>query len=110
VQPFSGFETAAHKRFCVAAGAALPRWKGDGAELYYLDHASRLMAVTVHTRGTELTFEAPRPLFHFQSAPQTWNLYDVSPDGQRFLVNLPLEWSDSSAISIVTDWNRRLKR
>ncbi len=110
VQPFGGFETALHKRFCVAAGAALPRWKGDGTELYYLDLAGRMMAVTVHPDGNELTFEAPRPLFHFQSAPQTWNLYDVSSDGGRFLVNLPFEWSGSSAISIVTGWNRRLKR
>jgi eukaryotic-like serine/threonine-protein kinase len=110
VQPFSGFETSVHKRFCVAAGAALPRWKGDGTEIYYMDLSGRLMAVTVQPRGTELTFDAPRPLFRFQSAPQTWNVYDVSPDGGRFLVNLPLEWSASSAISVVTGWNRRLKR
>ena len=39
----------------------------------------------------------------------TWNLYDVSRDGQRFLVNLPLEWSNSSPITVVTNWTEKLK-
>jgi hypothetical protein len=29
--------------------------------------------------------------------PKSWNLYDVTPDGQRFSVNIPLEWTSAAS-------------
>jgi hypothetical protein len=34
--------------------------------------------------------------------------YDVSPDGQRFVVNTLLEETASSAITLVLDWTHGL--
>jgi hypothetical protein len=48
-------------------------------------------------------------LFQTRPIPDTWNLYDVSPDGQRFLFNLPLEWSSTAPITVVTNWTEKLK-
>jgi hypothetical protein len=41
------------------------------------------------------------------SAP--YNLFDVTPDGQRFLVNLPMEWSSAAPIKVAMNWASRLR-
>jgi hypothetical protein len=51
----------------------------------------------------------PQSLFQTRPVPKTWNLYDVSPDGQRFLLNLPLEWTSSAPITVITNWTEKLK-
>jgi hypothetical protein len=63
----------------------------------------------LHTADGEFALDLPRLLFQIRPAPQTWNLYDVSPDGQRLLVTLPLEWSNGTAITVLTNWAARFK-
>ena len=48
-------------------------------------------------------------LFQTRPVPKTWNLYDVAPDGQRFSVNIPLEWTSAAPITVVTNWTEKLK-
>jgi hypothetical protein len=36
--------------------------------------------------------------------------YDVSPDGQRFLVNMPVEQPESPPITVVVNWTAALRR
>jgi len=46
-------------------------------------------------------------------ALQGWensNHYDVSADGQRFLINMPTEGSPASPITVVLDWPAALER
>ena len=40
-----------------------------------------------------------------------WGRYGMalSPDGQRFIVNLPLEWTSAAPITVVTNWTEKLK-
>jgi len=33
----------------------------------------------------------------------------ATPDGQRFLVNIPLEWTSALPITVVTNWPEKLK-
>jgi len=68
------------------AGGRRPRWRGDGRELFYIALDGDLMAVDVD--GTEeLTFSSPRRLFHMTDRYHgEATTYDVTPDGQRFLV------------------------
>jgi hypothetical protein len=70
------------------AGGAHPRWRGDGHELFYLSAGGLVTAVPV-----ELTprFRAGRPMPLFDARPPLPlpfldTLYDVTADGQRFLV------------------------
>jgi hypothetical protein len=80
----------AHACHCTLAvsrsGGRQPRWRNNGTESFYLSPAThQLMAVRVNTAGA---FEArePKPLL---DVSESWNgrwRYDVSPDGQRFLV------------------------
>ena len=110
VQPFEGATAGTKKRWLVSSGGGtLPRWRGDGAELFYMTSGGRMMAVAVHPAGGEFQFDPAHMLFQTRPIPGSLNQYDVSPDGQRFLLNLPLEWSSAAPITVVTNWTEKLK-
>ena len=71
-----------------SAGGAHPRWRRDGRELYYLSASGVLMAVPAAARP-RLSAGRPVPLFDARPPlplPFLDTLYDVTADGQRFLV------------------------
>jgi Tol biopolymer transport system component len=108
VQRFAGIEGSARRQWQVSSGGGgRPRWRADGKELYYITSQGRLMAVTVHAAAGEFTPDAPHVLFQTHPVPKTWNLYDVSPDGRRFLLNLPLELANSTSIGVLTGWTQQ---
>jgi Tol biopolymer transport system component len=110
VQSFDGLVPGTKRRWTVSeGGGGLPRWRGDGKEIFYLTANGRMMVASVHPTDTEFQFDPPHMLFQTQPIPKIWNLYDVAPDGQRFLVNLPLELSNTSSIAVVTSWTEKLK-
>ncbi len=93
-------------------GGAQPRWRRDGKEIFYIAPDRKLMAADVKL-GTS-TFEAgvPKVLFqtHVISYPNPRNVYDVSADGQRFLIVTPLEEATTTPITVVANWNADLGR
>ena len=68
-----------------------------------------MMAVRVYLQGDEFRNDPPQALFQTLTTPNTWNWFDVAPDGQRFLMSLPLEWSNASPIAVVTNWTPKVK-
>jgi eukaryotic-like serine/threonine-protein kinase len=90
-------------------GGSQPRWRPDGKELFYVAPDRKLMAVTVKS-GATIDATAPRSLFE-TTLPITPNrqTYAVSPDGQRFLLNAPLEVA-SPPMTIVENWTAGLKK
>jgi hypothetical protein len=111
VQTFEGITSGTKKRWLVSSGGGgMPRWRADGTEMFYTTPGGRMMAVDLHPVGGEFQFEPAHMLFQTRPIPDTWNLYDVSPDGQRFLLNLPLEWSSAAPITVVTNWTEKLKQ
>ena len=91
------------------AGGMQPRWRRDGLELFYLALDRKLMAVTVKAGAT---FEAatPRPLFETTlDLTQFRQSYAISADGQRFLLNAPIE-TDAPPLTVVLNWQALLKR
>ena len=90
-------------------GGTRPAWARTGRELFYLSAAGTLTAVSV-LPGPTLTFGAPTPLFtgnYFRRA--SGRSYDVSPDGQRFLM-IKESVSDVSNLIVVLNWQEELKR
>jgi serine/threonine-protein kinase len=68
-------------------GATRPVWARSGRELFYLDESGALIAVPVRTSGATLVVGGPTILFdatYVESNPARH--YDVSPDGQRFVM------------------------
>ncbi len=90
------------------AGGGQMHWNGDGSELFYITAGGSMMLVAIHAAGDELTFDAPQALFQTRPIPQTWNFFDVSRDGRRFVMSLPLEWSNAP-ITVLTNWTERVR-
>jgi eukaryotic-like serine/threonine-protein kinase len=96
-------------------GGMQPRWRRDGKELFYISQDLRLMAVDV-TIGPQLRFGAPKPLFQTHLS-MTGTLvyrmlrYDVTRDGQRFLINTEPDSSRamSPPVIVVLNWMAKLK-
>ena len=68
------------------AGGSLPRWRQDGKEIFYMGPDRRLMAAEVEARGGTIEVGQVRPLFSATDTTQGNPLYDVSADGQHFLL------------------------
>ena len=91
-------------------GGEEPYWRGDGKELFFIA-GKRLMAVDVNAEGQVLNRRIPKPLFelHLEMEDRR-SRYQVAANGQRFLVNMPLESTLSTPITVVTNWTAGLKR
>jgi Tol biopolymer transport system component len=106
------FPRGGDKRRVSVNGGSQPRWRGDGKELFYVE-GDTLMAVPIST-SPSLTVGAPEALF---SAPglayQPNNLvgYDVTPEGDRFVVREAVEAETESepVIRIVQNWFAEFK-
>jgi serine/threonine protein kinase len=84
------FPAASGKWQVSRGGGTEPRWRGDGKEIFYIGPKTTLTAVPVNSEGSFSTGNQ-MPLFHSQLRAQVSSTdlfnYDVSKDGQRFLVN-----------------------
>lgn len=91
-------------------GGDYPRWRHDGAEIFYLAPDNQLMVAAVNGKGS--TFEAGvvKPLFGTRAAPGLRGSYAFSADGQRFLINTLPQQSGSAPITVVLNWTAGLKK
>jgi len=86
------------------AGGSWSRWRRDGKELFYLAPDNTLMAAAVDGENATFQVRAVRPLFNAPlDLDENLYPYDVSPDGQRFLM-VTLAESSSTPITVVTNW------
>ena len=94
-----------------SGGGEQPRWRGDGKELFFLSSGAKIMATPV-TTGTN--FDAGAPVALFQANPceivatSEQMIYDVSKDGQRFLINTQVPQAEAHPMSIVLNWPAKL--
>jgi len=91
-------------------GGIQPVWSPDGRELFYRS-GDRMMVTSVQR---EPTFSAGRPRVLFEGSYETspfnpgFQYYDISPDGQRFLMIKAGEVG--TQIHVVLNWFEELKR
>ena len=85
------------------AGGLLPRWRGDGSELFFLQPDGLMMAVAIASEDA-----VPRSLFHLEGVVALDFDYDVSRDGQRFLVRQTSEAEGAAGLRVALEWSRRL--
>ena len=111
VQPFPG---PGGKWQISTEGGTEPVWNRNGRELFYRS-GDKMMAVDI---STQPSFAAgkPRKLFEGHYLPNPISLarpnYDVSADGQRFLMVKPIEQEQAAPtqINVVLNWTEELKR
>jgi hypothetical protein len=91
-------------------GGTQPRWRGDGKELFYLASDGKMMAVPL-TVGGHFDSGAPVALFQAnvreQVAGSELVTYDATKDGQRFLINTPLEKAETKPMILTGEWISR---
>jgi Tol biopolymer transport system component len=107
VQPFPG---PGGKWQISVAGGSEPVWPRAGGEIFYRA-GNRMMAVRVVTRTT-FAAETPRLLFEGNYVPTRRGepAYDVTLDGQRFLMVRADERSIPNHINLVLNLPEELKR
>jgi hypothetical protein len=88
-------------------GGEQPRWKGDGKELFFLSTDGKMMATPVKL-GTNFDTGTPVVLFQANAremvATSEQMMYDVSADGQRFLINTQVKNTETRPMSVVLNW------
>ena len=96
-----------------SGGGAVPHWRRDGKELFYLSSDERLMSVAISLNTDSVQAGAAVPLFSLASLVQTLSglvsPYDVSPDGKRFIV-VTGEQGRTFPINLVTNWTATLQK
>jgi Tol biopolymer transport system component len=104
----------AHGKWQVSnGGGEQPRWRADSKELFYLAADGKIMAAPVK-EGANFNPGAPTVLFQAnQRTPVATSdqvAYDVSQDGQRFLINTHVKNGDIQPMSVVLNWDAELKK
>ncbi len=106
VTPFPG---PGRKWQVSTSGGNLPRWSDTGREVFFDGPGERIMAAAVSARGD--TFQVGRTQPLFEILPQRpGNIFDVTPDGQRFLVNTATRAQTSAPMTLVVNWPAELKK
>jgi dipeptidyl aminopeptidase/acylaminoacyl peptidase len=109
VQPYPG---PGGKWQISTEGGTEPVWNPNGRELFYRSGA-KMMAVDIATQSS-FSVGKPKVLFEgpYEPTPATFPYYDVSPDGQRFLMLKPSESAQAAPtqINVVLNWFEELKR
>jgi Tol biopolymer transport system component len=92
-----------------AGGGSQARWRGDGRELYYVAPDGYVMAVSIETRPVFRPGQ-PRKLFELPEKPDrdTPVFEDVTPDGRRFLLNVPVTARSSVGFHLIVNWRSLL--
>jgi hypothetical protein len=91
-----------------STGGDFPRWSRDRKELFFLG-PDKLMSASITIDGGELKVQDVKALFDVRFPQVTRSVYDVSPDGQRFLMNV---WDAGASLpfTIVVNWTEKLRR
>ena len=92
-------------------GGTEAAWNHNGREIFYRNR-NKMMAVDV-TLQPSFSAGKPHMLFEGQYVPTpgTFANYDVSPDGQRFLMLKQAEQAQAATqINVVLNWTEELKR
>ncbi len=103
------------KRQVSIGGGQMPVWNRNGSEVFYAARDGTLNSVTIQLAGGRLEISQPQPLFllklglmgeiQFSRHP-----YDVSPDGQRFLVIRRVPDAGEDGAVVVSNWTALLKK
>ena len=106
----SAFPKPQGRRQVSAAGGAFPRWRRDGHELFFLFPQNQLMssAVTIAAGGSRS--DSAAPVHDSTSRSRCGYPYDVTADGQRFLVNVSDEPVEPTTVTLLTNWPALLRK
>ena len=108
----SPFPAVGSKWLVSRGGGTEPRWRRDGKEMFYLSNDGKITAVPIKL-GATFESGAPVPLFQPRLRQPISALdlssYDVSADGQKFLINTKVDAPSAAPLSIILNWQKEIE-
>jgi Tol biopolymer transport system component/predicted Ser/Thr protein kinase len=117
-QEAGGAASGAGKWQISTEGGSEPMWRADGKEIFYVALDGTMMAVPIESGEGLFRPGAPKPLFqtrlHLLDQGQTTDFltrqYDVTSDGQRYLLNQHVTDATDAPITVVVNWPKLLEK
>ncbi len=113
VQPFTPEgKLGKDKRRISSHSGQQPEWNPNGKELLYLSEDGQMMSVAVTGSGEQAEFGVPKALFKTRMLSR-FNIsheYDISPDGQRFLIGTLVGEPKSPPPTVILNWMAGMKK
>jgi len=109
----TSFPEARGKWQVSSGGGEQARWRADGKELFFLSADNTMTAAPV---TTETKFDSGTPIALFRAAPRLPTssrdqfVYDVSKDGQRFLILTQVKQAGTPPMTVVLNWTAKLNK
>jgi eukaryotic-like serine/threonine-protein kinase len=93
-------------------GGSRVRWSRDDKHIYFVASDYKLMVTDVASNGDQFASGVPRALFpiNIPRMRQLGQNYDVTPHGERFLVNTRTEQPEAAPLTLVQNWPATLRK
>jgi hypothetical protein len=86
-------------------------WRADGKEIFYVAADGKMMAVPIEAGTDFFRWGLAKALFQTRLGfDQNTAAYDVSADGQRFLINEPAIDVVEPPITVIVNWPKLLQK
>ena len=110
LQRVVSFPAIDQKRQISTAGGMQPRWRRDDRELYYLAPDGAMMAVEFRV-DPSVESGTPHALFNTGlNVDMARDQFAVSPNGERFLIQLPEQGGTETPVTVVMNWTAALRK
>jgi Tol biopolymer transport system component len=86
----------------VTAGLGILRWRRDGREVFFVSADRQVIATEISINGDNLDVGVTRRLFDLQNPLRL--SFDVSADGQRFILLTTADEKSVAPITLVQNW------
>jgi serine/threonine protein kinase len=106
------FPTGSGKWQISTQGGRVPKWRKDSresGELFFLSNEGTVMSVKANGTGSTFVVGSVSPLFSVSKSFSP-ELYDVTRDGQRFLIGTVPGGAISPTLTLVSGWQEKLKK
>jgi hypothetical protein len=110
------FPDAQNRLIVSCGGGHSPKWRGDGKELFYVAASGMITAIAISDNPLRVgaatpLFQAPRGFAARDATGRRGSApWDVTPDGQRFLLAAPVEAGAATQFTVVLNWQTGLTK
>jgi Tol biopolymer transport system component len=111
VRRFTGGPAGAEKWQISLVGGKYPLWRGDGSDIAFLSLYGKLMSAPIRFTKDSIQPGVLHPLFDaaLPSTPFSRYPYDLSSDGQTFLVLNKARGGSPESLTVIVNWTGLMK-
>jgi Tol biopolymer transport system component len=113
IQAFEDGKLGPDRKIISTTGGFMPVWRKDGSELFFIARDGQMMVSSVKAGGNTFEFSTPKALFKTRMlglGGGNNHEFDVSPDGQRFLIGTLVGDSKAQPPTVILNWSALIKK